>query len=153
MRPRRSSINTTTTRSRAEAVHVAQMPPSRPDRVVLLAFGGLVVGAGANARGVRFGLREMGPFWSAAIRFFVAGLLLLVYMIARRRPVPRGQRLIGSVLFGGFGFGLAHPFLYQALKDAWAGTTMLMLAIVPLLTVLLAASQGIERLRVLALAG
>jgi drug/metabolite transporter (DMT)-like permease len=129
------------------------MPPSRPDRVVLLAFVVFVVLAGANAIGVRFALREMGPFWSAAIRFAVAGLLLLVYMIATRRPVPRGQRLIGTTLFGVFGFGLAYTFLYQALKDAPAGTTMLMLAIVPLLTVLLAASQGIERLRVLALAG
>jgi drug/metabolite transporter (DMT)-like permease len=129
------------------------MPPSRPDRVVLLAFFVFVVFAGANAIGVRFVLREMGPFWSAAIRFAFAGLLLLVYMIATRRPVPRGQRLIGTVLFGVFGFGLAYTFLYEALKDAPAGTTMLMLAIVPLLTVLLAAGQGIERLRLLALAG
>jgi drug/metabolite transporter (DMT)-like permease len=126
---------------------------SRPDRLVLGAFLVFVVFAGANAIGVRFVLREMGPFWSAAIRFAFAGLLLLVYMIATRRPVPRGQRLIGTVLFGVFGFGLAYTFLYEALKDAPAGTTMLMLAIVPLLTVLLAAGQGIERLRLLALAG
>jgi drug/metabolite transporter (DMT)-like permease len=125
----------------------------RPDRLVLAAFIVFVVFAGANAIGVRFVLREMGPFWSAAIRFAIAGLLLLLYMIATRRPVPRGGRLTGTVLFGVFAFGLAYTFLYQALKDAPAGTTMLMLAIVPLLTVLLAAVQGIERLRPLALAG
>ena len=125
----------------------------RPDRLVLAAFLVFVLFAGANAIGVRFVLREMGPFWSAAIRFAIAGLLLLLYMIATRRPVPRGQRLTGSVLFGIVGFGLAYTFLYQALKDAPAGTTMLMLAIVPLLTVLLATVQGIERLRLLALAG
>jgi drug/metabolite transporter (DMT)-like permease len=125
----------------------------RPDRLVLAAFIVFVVIAGANAIGVRFVLREMGPFWSAAIRFAIAGLLLLLYMIATRRPVPRGGRLTGTVLFGVFAFGLAYTFLYQALKDAPAGTTMLMLAIVPLLTVLLAAVQGIERLRPLALAG
>ena len=129
------------------------MSPSRPDRVVLAAFIIFVVLAGANAIGVRFVLREMGPFWSAAIRFAIAGLLLLTYMIARRRPVPRGGHLVGTVLFGVFAFGLAYVFLYQALKDAPAGTTMLLLAIVPLLTVLLAAVQGIERLRALALAG
>ncbi len=129
------------------------MSPSRPDRVVLAAFVVFVVFAGANAVGVRFVLREMGPFWSAAIRFAVAGLLLLLYMIATRRPVPRGERLVGTVLFGALGFGLAYTFLYQALTEAPAGTTMLMLAIVPLLTVLLAAVQGIERLRLLALAG
>jgi drug/metabolite transporter (DMT)-like permease len=57
------------------------------------------------------------------------------------------------VLFGVFGFGFAYTFLYEALKDAPAGTTMLTLAIVPLLTVLLAVAQGIERLRVLGLVG
>ena len=121
--------------------------------MVLGAFLVFVVFAGANAIGVRFVLREMGPFWSAAIRFAVAGLLLLAYMIATRRPMPRGPRLTGTVLFGVIGFGLAYTFLYQALKDAPAGTTMLMLAIVPLLTVLLAVVQGIERLRLLGLAG
>jgi drug/metabolite transporter (DMT)-like permease len=126
---------------------------SRPDRKVLAAFLLFVVLAGANAIGVRFALREMGPFWSASIRFAVAGLLLAGYAVATRRPIPRGDRLIGTVLFGAFGFGLAYLFLYQALKDAPAGTTMLMLAIVPLLTVLLAAAQGIERPRLLGLAG
>jgi drug/metabolite transporter (DMT)-like permease len=121
--------------------------------MVLGAFFVFVVFAGANAIGVRFVLREMGPFWSAAIRFAIAGILLLAYMVATRRPVPRGSRLVGTVLFGVFGFGLAYTFLYQALRDAPAGTTMLMLAIVPLLTVLLAVAQGIERLRWLGLAG
>jgi drug/metabolite transporter (DMT)-like permease len=126
---------------------------TRPDRTVLIAFFVFVVFAGLNAIGVRFVLREMGPFWSAAIRFAIAGLLLLAYMVATRRPVPRGPQLTGTVLFGVFAFGLAYTFLYQALKDAPAGTTMLMLAIVPLLTVLLAVAQGVERLRFLALAG
>ena len=126
---------------------------SRPDRTVLAAFLVFVVLAGANAIGVRIALGEMGPFWSAAIRFALAGLMLGAYMLATRRPVPRGNRLVGTVLFGVFGFGLAYTFLYEALKDAPAGTTMLMLAIVPLLTVLLAVAQGVERLRVLGLAG
>jgi drug/metabolite transporter (DMT)-like permease len=121
--------------------------------MVLVAFVIFVLFAGANAIGVRFALREMGPFWSAAIRFAVAGLLLAGCALASRRQLPRGDRLIGTVLFGVFGFGLAYLFLYQALKDAPAGTTMLMLAIVPLLTVLLAVGQGIERLRLLGLAG
>jgi drug/metabolite transporter (DMT)-like permease len=127
--------------------------PARPDRIVLAAFVVLVVFAGANAIGVRFVLREMGPFWSAAIRFAIAGLLLAGYMVASGRPFPRGAQLIGTVLFGVLGFALAYALLYQALQDAPAGTTMLMLAIVPLLTVLLAAIHGIERPRLLGLAG
>ena len=126
---------------------------STRDRMILVAFVVLVVLAGANAIAVRFVLREMGPFWSAALRFALAGGLLFAWVSVTHRPLPRGDRLLGTVLFGVLGFALAYAFLYQALRDAFAGTTMLMLAIVPLLTVLLAVMQGIERLRVLGLAG
>ena len=109
--------------------------------------------AGANAVGVRFALVELPAFSAAAIRFGVAGLLLGGLMAAQRRPVPRGDRLIGTILFGVFAFGLPYAFLYQALRDAPAGTAMLMLAIVPLLTLLLAVVQGVERPRALGLVG
>lgn len=138
--------------ARLGATH-ASPRSARPDRIVLVAFLLLVLFAGTNAIGVRLVLREMGPFWSAAIRFAAAGLLLAGYVSATRRPLPRAERLTGTVLFGLFGFGLAYLFLYQALTDAPAGTAMLMLAIVPLLTVLLAAAQGVEHLRLLGLVG
>ena len=125
----------------------------RPDRIVLVAFAVLVLFAGSNAIGVRFVLREMGPYWSAAIRFAIAGLMLVLAMVATGRRVPRGRQLVGTLLFGVLGFGLAYTFLYEALINAPAGTTMLTLAIVPLLTVLLAAVQGIERFRLMVLVG
>lgn len=126
---------------------------TRPGRSVLLAFVLFVVFAGANAIGVRLMLREMGPFWSAALRFAVAGLLLAAAVLATGRTFPRGTRLVGTTLFAIFGFALAYTFLYRALIDAPAGTTMLMLAVVPLLTVLLAWAQGVEGFRLLALVG
>jgi len=126
---------------------------TRPSPTVLVAFLVFVLLAGANAVAVRFVLHEMGPFWAAAIRFAVAGAILAVVMVATGRSLPRGNRLIGTVLFGILGFGLAYTFLYQALIDANAGTTMLMLAVVPLLTVLLAAGQRVERLSLRTLAG
>ena len=67
--------------------------------------------------------------------------------------MPRGNHLLGTVLFGLFGFALAYFFLYQALEDAGAGTTMTVLAIVPLLTVLLSIVHGIERPRPLGVVG
>src|SRR5215218_4450743 len=91
------------------------------DRLVLGAFLVFVVFGGSNAMAVRLVLREMGPFWSAAVRFAIAGLLLLGYMVVTRRPLPRGSRLTGTILFGVFNFGLAYTFVYQALKDAPAG--------------------------------
>ena len=65
----------------------------------------------------------------------------------------RGRQLIGTTLFGILGFALAYTFLYEALRDAPAGVSMLTLAIVPLLTVLLGAGQRIERLHWFGLAG
>ena len=112
-----------------------------------------VVFAGANAVGVRFALVELPPFFAAAVRFGAAGLLLLALMAVGRRPVPRGDRLTGTLLFAIFAFALPYAFLYQALRDAPAGTSMLMLAIVPLLTLLLAVVQGVERPRLLGLVG
>jgi len=126
---------------------------SRPTAFVLAAFLAFVLIAGANAVAVRFVLHEMGPFWAAALRFAVAGAILVLVMIATGRSLPTGDRLVGTVLFGILGFGLAYAFLYQALIDANAGTTMLMLAVVPLLTVLLAAGQRVERLSWRTLAG
>jgi len=126
---------------------------SRPTAIVLAAFLVFVLIAGANAVAVRFVLHEMGPFWAAAVRFAVAGAILVVVMVATGRSLPKGDRMVGTVLFGVLGFGLAYTFLYQALTDANAGTTMLMLAVVPLLTVLLAAGQQVERLSWRTLAG
>jgi drug/metabolite transporter (DMT)-like permease len=120
---------------------------------VLIAFAVFVVLAGANAAGVKAVLGEMPPFWAAGLRFVIAGALLLGVTIIQRRPVPRGDRLLGTVLFGVLGFALAYFFLYQAIGDTGSGTTMTVLAIVPLLTVLLSVVHGIERPRPLGVVG
>ena len=120
---------------------------SLTSRPVLLAFAAFVLLAGANAAAVKAVLGEMPPFWSAGLRFVIAGGLLLALMVIQRRSAPRGDRLLGTVLFGVFGFALAYFFLYQAIGDAGSGTTMTVLAIVPLLTVLLSVVHGIERPR------
>ena len=122
-------------------------------RPVLIAFVAFVVLAGSNAAAVKAVLGEMPPFWSAGLRFVLAGALLLALMVIQRRPAPRGQQLLGTVLFGLFGFALAYFFLYQAIGDAGSGTTMTVLAIVPLLTVLLSVVHGIERPRRLGVVG
>ena len=122
-------------------------------RPVLLAFVVFVVFAGANATAVKVVLGELPPFWSAGLRFVVAGAVLLAVTLVQGRAVPRGNHLLGTVLFGLFGFALAYFFIYQALQDAGAGTTMTVLAIVPLLTVLLSIVHGIERPRPLGVVG
>ena len=122
-------------------------------RPVLIAFLAFVLLAGSNAAAVKVVLEELPPLWSAGLRFAIAGALLLVVMLVQHRPVPRGDHLRGTILFGVIGFGLVYFFLYQAIGETGSGTTMTVQAVVPLLTVLLSAAHGIERPRLLGVVG
>jgi drug/metabolite transporter (DMT)-like permease len=95
------------------------------DRLTVAAFGLSVLLGGANAIGVRLRVAELPPFWGATLRFALAGALLLLVVFLRRIPLPRGQRLLGSALYGIFGFGLSYVFLYWALQRAPAGAALM----------------------------
>ena len=118
-----------------------------------MAFAIVVVLAGLNFVAVRFSNRELTPFEGAALRFGAAALLFFVYARARRIPVPRGCSLAGAVLFGLLGFSGAYAFLYWGLVSAPAGMASVTLALVPVVTPLLAAIHGVERLRTRVLVG
>jgi drug/metabolite transporter (DMT)-like permease len=128
------------------------MPASR-DRITLAAFVASVLMGGGNAIGVRITVAELPPFWGATIRFGVAGILLALVAVLLRRPFPRGRQLLGSILYGVPNFGLAYFFLYWGLREATAGTAQVLLATIPLMTLLLAAAHGVERIRVRGLLG
>jgi drug/metabolite transporter (DMT)-like permease len=123
------------------------------ERVALAAFFGGSIIAGANAVGVRFSNRELAPLWGACLRFALAAALLLAVMAALRLTVPRGQALAGAIVFGALNFGGAFALFYYALVRMHAGLGQLVVALVPLATLLLAVLQRQERLRLGALAG
>jgi drug/metabolite transporter (DMT)-like permease len=124
-----------------------------PDLLTIGAFATTAVLAGANAVAIRVGYAELAPFWGAAVRFLAAALLLMAVAIAMRLRLPRGRALLGVVIYGTLSFGLVYMFAYWALTEVTAGTAMTILAIAPLLTILLAAAQGVERLSPLGVAG
>jgi drug/metabolite transporter (DMT)-like permease len=121
--------------------------------LTLAAFAAVAVIGGGNAIAVKASLGELAPFWSAGLRFTVAGLLLTVFVVLARRPFPRGRSLAGSVAYGAIGFGGAFAFIYPALREVPAGTAMVFLALVPLLTFGLAIAQRQERFHVQGLIG
>ena len=125
----------------------------RPDRLTLAAFAGVAVIGGGNAIAVKQTLGELTPFWSAGLRFAVAGLLLAGFVLLARRPFPRGRSLSGSLAYGAIGFGGSFGFMYPALREVPAGTVMVLLALVPLLTFGLAILQRQERFHVQGLIG
>jgi drug/metabolite transporter (DMT)-like permease len=125
----------------------------RPDRATQAAFVATILIGGVNAIAVRFTLRELPPFWGASLRFILAAALLGTVALLVRRRAPQRRHIRGIVLFGLFNYGLTDVFLYFGLRDAPAGTTAVITALVPLLTLLLAVAQRIERFRPAGLAG
>jgi drug/metabolite transporter (DMT)-like permease len=125
----------------------------RSDRGTLVAFGVAVVVGGLNFVAVRFSNRELPPFEGAALRFAAAALLFLAYAWVRGIALPRGRSLIGAVLFGLLGFSGAYAFLYWGLVSAPAAVGSVALALVPVVTPVLAAAHGLERIRIRSLAG
>ena len=121
--------------------------PRPPDSLTLGAFlVAATLGAG-NFIGVSFSNRELDPFWGAALRFGLAALVFVGIVLALRLRWPRGPDLWFTVLYGTFSFAAFYALMYWALIRVSAGVATVVLAIVPLTTLLFAAAQGLERLR------
>jgi drug/metabolite transporter (DMT)-like permease len=123
------------------------------ERTALAAFVTGSVLAGGNAVGVRFSNRELAPLWGAGLRFLLAAALLVAAMAALGLTLPRGRALAGASLYGALNFGLAFALAYYGFVRVHAGLGQTLLALVPLLTLLLAVVQRQERLRLGAIAG
>jgi drug/metabolite transporter (DMT)-like permease len=128
-------------------------PHPGPDRATVLAFLGVVLFGGINAIAVKATVEELAPFWSAGLRFIAAGLLLVVIVVVARRPFPRGRSFTGGLLYGVVAFAASFGFVYPALREVPAGTAILFLALVPLITFGLAILHRQERFRVQGLLG
>jgi drug/metabolite transporter (DMT)-like permease len=126
---------------------------SDAERVPLAAFVAYAVLAGGNAVGIRFSNRELAPLWGAGLRFLLAAALLLAGMAALRLAFPRGRALTGSVLYGLFNFGGSFGLIYYGLVRVHAGLGQVLLALVPLATLLLAVLWRQERVRAAAVVG
>jgi drug/metabolite transporter (DMT)-like permease len=124
-----------------------------PDRVALACFVTGSVLAGGNAVGIRFSNREVAPLWGASLRFSLAAVLLIAVMAALRLAPPRGRALTGALVFGALNIGAAFALAYYALVRLHAGFGQIVLALVPLATLVLAILWRQERLRVGAVVG
>jgi drug/metabolite transporter (DMT)-like permease len=123
------------------------------ERIVVAAFAGNALFAGGNAVAIRFSNRELDPLWGAGLRFTLAASLMCALMIALRAPFPRGRAMTGALLWGVFQFAGAFGFAYYAFVHVHAGLGQIVLSLVPLATLLLAVSQGQERMRGAAVLG
>ena len=93
------------------------------------------------------------PRWGAGLRFSLAAALLGAVMVVLKLRPPRGRALTGAVLYGLLNFGAGLALAYYALVQLHAGFVQMLLALVPLVTLLLAVAQRQERLHLAAVAG
>ena len=102
---------------------------------------------------IKIGNTELPPFWGATLRFGLATVLLAVIALIVQPPWPRGRTLLGAGLYGLIGFAAPNAFAYLGLVEAPAGVAGVLIAVAPLLTLLLAIAQGLEKFRWQGLAG
>jgi drug/metabolite transporter (DMT)-like permease len=118
-----------------------------------VAFGAAVAIGGANFIAVSFSNMELPPLFGATVRFALAAALFILIGRARRIPLARGRLAAGAALYGLLGFGVAYALLYYALVGLAAGTTSVIVAAVPLFTLLIAVAARQERLTARGLIG
>lgn len=118
-----------------------------------LMFAVAVVLGGANFIAVRFSNQELEPFFGAGLRFSIAGALFVLICLVTRVEWPRGRDLKLSVVAGVLSFAAFYALMYWALLQVTAGVATVVLAMVPLVTILLAAAQRLETLRASAFVG
>jgi drug/metabolite transporter (DMT)-like permease len=102
----------------------------------LLAFGIIYFVWGSTYIFIRVGVHAMPPLLFAAIRFFTAGLLLVVWTMARREPWPSAREwgsiwLLGALIFVG-DYGL----LFWAELKVPSGIAAVMMATIPVFIVI-----------------
>ena len=97
----------------------------------LLAFGIIYFAWGSTFLAIRVGVREVPPLILAAMRFFVAGIVLYGWMIARGERSPSGREWRSATLLGLVIFVLDYGLLFWAEQRVPSGIAAVMLALIP----------------------
>lgn len=125
----------------------------QPDSRILAAFAAMVFIGGANFVAVRLSDRGLAPMYGAGLRFLGAAVLLFVFVALRRIALPTREQLKGALLYGIFGFAASYACAYLALVSLSSGVAAVVMGAVPLITLLLAVAQKVERFRLRGLVG
>jgi len=119
----------------------------RPDSLTLIGFTVLVVLVAANVIAIKFINQELPPLWGAGTRFALAAALFYGVVLTQRLKFPRGRALVGALLFGILQFGLGFALGYWALLEVPANLASVILATIPLFTLLFAFVARLEAIR------
>lgn len=125
----------------------------RLDLVTVLLFAGCVVLAASNFVAVRYSNLDLPPLWGAGLRFGLAAVSYAVLVQLLKLPWVRREDTRDVLVYGVLNFGAFYALTYWALLHVTAGTAAVVIGAVPLITLLLAVAQGLERLSARTLIG
>src|SRR5579885_2335153 len=97
----------------------------------LLAFAIIYFVWGSTFLAIRVGVREVPPFLLAGMRFFVAGLLLCAWTLARGTPWPTGREWLAAIGISMPLFVLDYGLLVWADQHVPSGIAAVILATIP----------------------
>ena len=104
----------------------------RPARwKILLAFAIIYLVWGSTFLAIRVGVHEVPPFLLAAMRFFVAGLVMYGWLRLTGTPGLTRRQWIGASLLGGMIFVVDYGCLFWAEQRVPSGIAAVVLATIP----------------------
>jgi drug/metabolite transporter (DMT)-like permease len=104
---------------------------------VMLAFFAIYVLWGATFLGIRIAVLEIPPFFTAGVRFFVAGTLLYGCMRLRGQPGPSSAEWRSLAVMGLLMFVATYGALFWAEQYVPSGITSVLEATLPIITIVL----------------
>lgn len=98
---------------------------------ILLAFSIIYFVWGSTFLFIRIGVREVPPFLLASMRFFLAGLVLYVWMLAKGERSPTARQWLSVFLLGLLIFVFDYGLLFWAEQRVPSGLAAVLLATIP----------------------
>jgi len=109
----------------------------RVDVRMLLAFFAIYFLWGATFLAIRIAVLEIPPFFTAGVRFFIAGATLYLFMRLRGEPAPSAVQWRGIAIIGLCMFVVTYGALFWAEQFVPSGITSVIEATLPLLAMTL----------------
>lgn len=109
--------------------------PAHRGAALWLNLGIIYVVWGSTYFGIAIAIESMPPFLMAAIRFVIAGLILVAWDVLRHpeaRRLPTRREILDSLIVGGLLLGVANGFVTAGEKTVPSGIAAIIVATIPL---------------------
>jgi len=102
-------------------------------KAIVPAFAGIYIIWGTTFVAIAFVIRTIPPFFSGALRFFIAGALMYVWLRMRERRPFQGLAIGGTLLCGVLLSGIGNGFVLWAQQGLPSGIVALFIGALPVL--------------------